>query len=121
MRRSESAIVISASRSVSLANAMVSHNVIQVFIELTLKAEQEEYKAEGIQWEAIEFFDNKVSLQRADLSPPLNHPPSLSLSLSLSLSPVSAHITHARIMCVRIFTPTMHFFNCVNDVHLSLL
>ena len=33
---------------------------MQVFIELTLKAEQEEYKAEGIQWEPIEFFDNKI-------------------------------------------------------------
>lgn len=32
----------------------------QLFIELTLKSEQEEYLKEGIEWESIEFFDNKV-------------------------------------------------------------
>jgi len=31
----------------------------QLFIELTLKTEQEEYQAEGITWEPIEYFDNK--------------------------------------------------------------
>jgi len=32
----------------------------QFFIALTLKAEQEEYAAEGIAWEAVEYFDNKL-------------------------------------------------------------
>ena len=32
----------------------------QVFIELTLKAEQEEYVREGIQWEPVKYFNNKV-------------------------------------------------------------
>ena len=32
----------------------------QLFIQLTLKAEQDEYKSEGIKWEPIKFFDNKV-------------------------------------------------------------
>ncbi|XP_042890951.1 unconventional myosin IC-like [Penaeus japonicus] len=32
----------------------------QVFIELTLKSEQEEYKREGIEWEPVKFFDNKI-------------------------------------------------------------
>lgn len=32
----------------------------QLFIDLTLKSEQEEYEKEGIQWENIEYFDNKI-------------------------------------------------------------
>lgn len=32
----------------------------QVFIELTLKLEQEEYVKEGIQWTPIQFFNNKI-------------------------------------------------------------
>lgn len=32
----------------------------QLFIELTLKQEQEEYLKEGIEWTSIEFFNNKV-------------------------------------------------------------
>ena len=30
----------------------------QLFIQLTLKAEQEEYAKEGIAWQEVEFFDN---------------------------------------------------------------
>ncbi|KAK3736337.1 hypothetical protein QZH41_020810 [Actinostola sp. cb2023] len=32
----------------------------QLFIELTLREEQEEYTKEGIEWEPVEYFDNKV-------------------------------------------------------------
>uniref|UniRef100_H2YMW7 Myosin motor domain-containing protein n=1 Tax=Ciona savignyi TaxID=51511 RepID=H2YMW7_CIOSA len=32
----------------------------QLFIELTLKQEQEEYRAEGIEWEPVEYFNNKI-------------------------------------------------------------
>ena len=32
----------------------------QLFIELTLKSEQEEYRKEGIEWEHVEYFNNKV-------------------------------------------------------------
>lgn len=32
----------------------------QLFIELTLKQEQEEYLREGIEWEPVQYFDNKV-------------------------------------------------------------
>ncbi|ORX51799.1 hypothetical protein BCR36DRAFT_582836 [Piromyces finnis] len=32
----------------------------QLFIELTLKSEQEEYNNEGIQWENIDFFNNQI-------------------------------------------------------------
>lgn len=32
----------------------------QLFIELTLKSEQEEYLREGIEWVPVQYFDNKV-------------------------------------------------------------
>lgn len=32
----------------------------QLFIELTLKSEQEEYRREGIEWVHVQYFDNKV-------------------------------------------------------------
>ncbi|XP_015186299.1 PREDICTED: myosin-IB isoform X3 [Polistes dominula] len=32
----------------------------QLFIQLTLKSEQEEYSREGIEWEHIQYFNNKV-------------------------------------------------------------
>ncbi|XP_042233843.1 unconventional myosin-Ie-like isoform X2 [Homarus americanus] len=38
----------------------VNEKLQQIFIELTLKSEQEEYHSEGIQWSPIKFFDNKV-------------------------------------------------------------
>ncbi|RXG71273.1 Myosin-1 [Armadillidium vulgare] len=38
----------------------VNEKLQQIFIELTLKNEQEEYKQEGIQWKPIEFFNNKI-------------------------------------------------------------
>jgi myosin-1 len=38
----------------------VNEKLQQIFIELTLKAEQEEYVAEGIQWTPVDYFNNKV-------------------------------------------------------------
>lgn len=32
----------------------------QLFIELTLRMEQDEYKREGISWEPVTYFDNKI-------------------------------------------------------------
>lgn len=32
----------------------------QLFIELTMKSEQEEYEAEGITWEPVQYFNNKI-------------------------------------------------------------
>nr|XP_055055414.1 unconventional myosin-Ih isoform X1 [Misgurnus anguillicaudatus] len=32
----------------------------QLFIQLTLKSEQEEYEMEGIEWEAVAYFNNKI-------------------------------------------------------------
>ena len=33
----------------------------QLFIELTLQSEQNEYRNEGIEWEHVDYFNNKVS------------------------------------------------------------
>ncbi|TKR94098.1 hypothetical protein L596_008431 [Steinernema carpocapsae] len=38
----------------------VNEKLQQIFIELTLKAEQEEYVAEGIQWTPVDYFNNKI-------------------------------------------------------------
>ncbi|XP_059157051.1 unconventional myosin-Ie-like isoform X2 [Physella acuta] len=38
----------------------VNEKLQQIFIELTLKAEQEEYVTEGIKWTAIDYFNNKI-------------------------------------------------------------
>lgn len=38
----------------------VNEKLQQFFIELTIKAEQEEYNKEGIKWEPIKYFNNKV-------------------------------------------------------------
>jgi hypothetical protein len=54
-----------------VANGVAVHNCInyvneklqQYFIELTLKAEQEEYQKEGIQWTPIPFFNNQVVVE----------------------------------------------------------
>jgi len=40
----------------------------QLFIELVLQQEQEEYKREGIQWEHIDYFNNMVICQLIDES-----------------------------------------------------
>jgi len=32
----------------------------QLFIELTLRTEQDEYRREGIEWEPVTYFDNKI-------------------------------------------------------------
>jgi myosin-1 len=38
----------------------VNERLQQIFIELTLKSEQEEYTREGIQWTPIDYFNNKI-------------------------------------------------------------
>ncbi|MBN3281968.1 MYO1F protein, partial [Polyodon spathula] len=50
----------------------VNEKLQQIFIELTLKAEQEEYVQEGIKWSPIEYFNNKIvcDLIENKLNPP---------------------------------------------------
>ena len=50
-------------RRASLAQLCINYaneKLQQLFIELTLRAEQEEYAAEGIEWKQIEYFNNQV-------------------------------------------------------------
>lgn len=44
----------------------VNEKLQQFFIELTLKAEQEEYTAEGIKWEPIKYFNNQIVCELMD-------------------------------------------------------
>lgn len=48
----------------------VNEKLQQIFIQLTLKAEQEEYANEGIQWEHIDFFNNKICCDLVELKKP---------------------------------------------------
>jgi len=41
----------------------------QLFIELTLKSEQEEYVREGIEWEPVKYFDNKPICELIEKKP----------------------------------------------------
>ncbi|ERE76527.1 myosin-Ie-like protein [Cricetulus griseus] len=52
----------------------VNEKLQQIFIELTLKAEQEEYVQEGIRWTPIEYFNNKIV---CDLIESKVHPPGI--------------------------------------------
>jgi len=48
----------------------VNEKLQQIFISLTLKAEQEEYESEGIKWTPIPFFNNKVVCELIEGSKP---------------------------------------------------
>ncbi|XP_046662607.1 unconventional myosin-Ie-like [Homalodisca vitripennis] len=49
----------------------VNEKLQQIFIQLTLKAEQEEYVAENIKWTPIEYFNNQVVVElMEDRNPP---------------------------------------------------
>lgn len=57
----------------------VNERLQQIFIELTVRGEQEEYHAEGMKWKDIKFFDNKVVCELIEGSNPpgMRLPPSL--------------------------------------------
>ncbi|XP_006032794.1 unconventional myosin-Ie-like [Alligator sinensis] len=50
----------------------VNEKLQQIFIELTLKAEQEEYVQEGVRWSPIDYFNNKIvcDLIESKVNPP---------------------------------------------------
>jgi myosin-1 len=47
----------------------VNEKLQQIFIELTLKSEQEEYKNEGIPWSPVQYFDNKPCVSLIEEKP----------------------------------------------------
>ncbi|KAL6079610.1 Myosin-1 [Balamuthia mandrillaris] len=48
----------------------VNERLQQIFIELTVRGEQEEYHEEGMKWKDIKFFDNKVVCELIEGSRP---------------------------------------------------
>lgn len=70
----------------------VNEKLQQIFIELTLKQEQEEYVREQISWTPIEYFNNKVV---CDLIEGMNPPGMLAL---LDDTCRSAHAMEGRVM-----------------------
>lgn len=48
----------------------VNEKLQQIFIELTLRSEQEEYVSEGIAWKPVKYFDNRIVCQLADCKNP---------------------------------------------------
>lgn len=48
----------------------VNEKLQQIFIDLTLRAEQDEYTREGIQWTPIPFFNNRIVCDLLDASKP---------------------------------------------------
>ena len=48
----------------------VNEKLQQIFIELTLRAEQDEYEREGIAWKPIPFFNNKIVCDLLDSARP---------------------------------------------------
>ena len=48
----------------------VNEKLQQIFIELTLNAEQQEYAEEGIAWQSIPFFNNKIVCDLLDAARP---------------------------------------------------
>eukprot|EP00761_Pharyngomonas_kirbyi_P013669 gb/GECH01013698.1/.p1 GENE.gb/GECH01013698.1/~~gb/GECH01013698.1/.p1 ORF type:complete len:952 (+),score=246.60 gb/GECH01013698.1/:1-2856(+) len=47
----------------------VNEKLQQIFIELTLKAEQDEYVREGIEWTPVDYFNNKECVNLIDQRP----------------------------------------------------
>ncbi|MGH0171454.1 UNVERIFIED_CONTAM: hypothetical protein FKN15_061205 [Acipenser sinensis] len=45
---------------VNKINESLANQLQQLFIQLTLKSEQEEYEMEGIEWEPVQYFNNKI-------------------------------------------------------------
>jgi hypothetical protein len=48
----------------------VNEKLQQIFIELTLRAEQDEYEREGIAWQPIPFFNNRIVCDLLDAARP---------------------------------------------------
>ena len=48
----------------------VNEKLQQIFIALTLKAEQEEYVREGIEWKEVKYFNNKVVCELIEAKQP---------------------------------------------------
>jgi hypothetical protein len=72
----------------------------QLFIELVLEREQAEYKAEGIPWKDVEYFNNKMICDMVEVTlllacpRPLSAPACPYLPLAAPLPPLSPPRAH---------------------------
>jgi myosin-1 len=83
----------------------VNEKLQQIFIELTLNAEQLEYAAEGIAWQPIPFFNNKVVCDLLDGLRPSG----------LFRGELHAAAAGVRVVCSASYTPAgyIHLFNAL--------
>lgn len=81
----------------------------QLFIELTLRAEQEEYAKEGIQWETVHYFDNAPVLTLIESKRP---PGILALMDEESVMPKATDISFGQKLAKHIQNP--HFASMGN-------
>lgn len=58
--RFETLILLQRNSFEQLCINYVNEKLQQIFIQFTLKNEQEEYVREGIKWTPIEYFNNKI-------------------------------------------------------------
>lgn len=102
----------------------VNERLQQVFIDLTLKSEQEEYMREGIQWTPIDYFNNKVVVELIEGKRPSGIMPILDdvcLQLhamsdgadSRFLQKLSALSGHAHFVCATNYFVVKHYAGSV--------
>lgn len=86
----------------------VNEKLQQIFIQLTLKAEQEEYEREQIQWTPIKYFDNKIVCDLIEQTRPVG------VFSALKDATKTAHADPAA--CDRTFMQTV---NSMSNPHLT--
>lgn len=77
----------------------VNEQLQQIFIEQVLRAEQDEYTREGIQWQPIQFFNNKIVVDLID-SAKVQSAPLQPRCATVSPSAAPGHLLHPQ-RCVR--------------------
>lgn len=86
----------------------VNEKLQQIFIQLTLKSEQEEYAREQIQWTPIKYFDNKVVCELIEAK----RPPGIFAALNDSVATAHADSSaadQAFAQRLNLFTSNAHF------------
>ncbi|KAH8596675.1 myosin-1 [Bisporella sp. PMI_857] len=86
----------------------VNEKLQQIFIQLTLKTEQEEYAREQIQWTPIKYFDNKIVCDLIEQTRPVG------IFSALKDATKTAHADPAA--CDRTFMQTI---NAMSNAHLT--
>ncbi|KAL6929088.1 myosin I [Hanseniaspora valbyensis] len=91
----------------------VNEKLQQIFIQLTLKSEQEEYAAEQIEWTPIKYFDNKIVCDLIESK----RPPGIFAAMNDSVATAhadSAAADQAFAQRLNLFASNPHFGNRQN-------